>query len=443
MRVSIVSTLHGHCGIAQYTGHFVDALRKSGVDAATIAEETWQANTPWYPLKILAQINRTKPDVVHIQHEYLLFGKGEYGALLIPLLLLLKVFHRAVILTLHSVISITTLTPSFFEEYTRRKSLATLKRIGVLALTKLLVSLSGRVIVHTHSAKQVLIHEYKVPSRKISVISHPSAVVRENHKPAEKITFVLFAGFVKPSKGIESLIQAMKEVHQNHPHVKLRISGEVSNHNPASSKYRDSLQELAKGLGISELIEFDFRFLPEREFEQTISSASIVVLPYVDQVHGESGVLWKVASFGKPVVVSKVPKFANMVQDNETALFFPPGDEASLAACIEMLLTNRWLAARIGRNLRKLAAGKTWKTAAQKMNLLYAYESKRPWSLYGSLREMLTWHGNMNEDEPLDLLNQFDKTRRNETVGLEMNEFDDRPSLNGRRRLINEPILAS
>jgi glycosyltransferase involved in cell wall biosynthesis len=377
MPISIVSTLHSHCGIAKYTGYLVRALRDSGADVETIAEETWRANTLSYPLNIFSRIIRSNSQLVHIQHEYLLFGKGEYGALLIPLLAMLRASHRTVILTLHSVIPMESLSANFFEEYTRRKTLVTFKKFGVLTVTKLLAMLSNRVIVHTQSAREILVREYNVPARKITVIAHPTAT-RHFYNPRRQSVakLVLFTGFVKPSKGIDSLIQAIKTVSVNLPDVQLLVAGEISNHHSASSEYANRLQHLAQKLGVSQIVKLDFRYVPENELDEIISSASVVVLPYRDQVCGESGVLWRVASFGKPVIVSDVPKFAGVLEDYETALFFPPGDSTSLAACIKILLTNHGLAERIGANLRNLALGNTWAAAAQKTSMVYASESK-------------------------------------------------------------------
>lgn len=49
MRVSIVSTLHGHRGIANYTRDLVRALAESGAELETVAEDVWKPNTPSYP----------------------------------------------------------------------------------------------------------------------------------------------------------------------------------------------------------------------------------------------------------------------------------------------------------------------------------------------------------------------------------------------------------
>jgi len=367
MRIAIVSTFFGHCGIANYTRHLATALTGAGVEVEIIAEDVWRPSTLWYPLAIFAGICRSKPDVVHFQHEYLLFGKGEYGLLLLPLLALLRTFGKTIIITMHSVVPLNQLTPNLFEEYTRRKHFSQLKKIGVFALTKCLSILSQRMIVHTETARSILLEDYDVSPGKVTTVFHGATVRPSAAMRAKDDDLVLCVGFVKPSKGIETLLRAMKDVCVNHPKVRLLIAGEAPENCATGLAYSQHLVEISKDLGISNNVTFDFRFVPEDELDALIASANIVVLPYRDMVHGESGVLKRVASFGKPVVVSDAPKFMGVLEDRKNALFFPVDDSKHLAGCIERLLMDPLLAATLSSNLKVLAMKQSWRNVALKM----------------------------------------------------------------------------
>jgi len=59
---------------------------------------------------------------------------------------------------------------------------------------------------------------------------------------------------------------------------------------------------------------------------------------------------------GTPTVVSYTGGTAHLGKDEDSCLFFPPGDEVMCACQLERVLTDRELALRLSRQARQIAA---------------------------------------------------------------------------------------
>jgi hypothetical protein len=95
MRVGFISTYPPiECGIATYTLYLTEALRQKQTDLY-IASHMGGAGPQVFPCfdyedgdladKAFSMMIRFTPDIVHIQHEFGLFGKN-YGVAVVPLI---------------------------------------------------------------------------------------------------------------------------------------------------------------------------------------------------------------------------------------------------------------------------------------------------------------------------------------------------------------------
>lgn len=135
--------------------------------------------------------------------------------------------------------------------------------------------------------------------------------------PPEPGLLVQF-GAIKPYKGHDVLLRALVEL----PDHRLLVAG-------SSPDGATSLRALACELGVADRVEFDLRHVPETELDALLSRADAFVLPY--RRADASGVLWRVAQLGRPVVASAVGGLAEDLVDGHTAALVPPGDPAALA----------------------------------------------------------------------------------------------------------------
>lgn len=213
----------------------------------------------------------------------------------------------------------------------------------------------GSIVVHTEDNKNDLIAK-GVPPEVIEIIPHGSyALFKDdvNHRDEEtEEDCILFFGYILNNKGVDYLLKAAPLVHQTHPDVKFIIAGEGD-----ISGYRDLIQDPLK-------FEIYNEYIPNEMVSKLFSRAKIVVLPYT-QHQGHSGVVTIAFSFGKPVIVTSVGDFPNMIQNEKEGLIVPPRDERALANAIVTLLDDQDLAGTISRNVLAKSSEFSWDKIAK------------------------------------------------------------------------------
>jgi glycosyltransferase involved in cell wall biosynthesis len=77
------------CGVAYYTYYLVKYLRKEGCNITLLTDKEWKRNDLLLPLKVF--VKSLDHDIVHIQHEFLLYGHPYTIILIILSLILLRI----------------------------------------------------------------------------------------------------------------------------------------------------------------------------------------------------------------------------------------------------------------------------------------------------------------------------------------------------------------
>jgi len=337
----------------------------------------WRRDTLSYPIRIFKAALRERPDIIHIQHEFLAFGARKHSAIFPALLILLKLTGAPVAITMHSVLRRSELSGDFFGLHGVGSRLPFLKRLALILFVKLIAILSDVLIVHNESMKSALVGGYGISHGKVRVIPHGVELRaigpgRPNQGPDRPL--VAFFGFVTPDKGIETLLRAFREVLAREPSARLIIAGgyhpRLAKENP---KYIGTVERLIGELGLPEAVEFLNDFVSEEGLEEVIRSASIIVLPYSeDRIIGSSGALASCAMFGKPLIATDIPRFSAELKNGEEALLVRPGDPGELAEAILNCLRDRELGDRLGRALRSWGSGRSWERVAELTAALYA-----------------------------------------------------------------------
>jgi glycosyltransferase involved in cell wall biosynthesis len=167
---------------------------------------------------------------------------------------------------------------------------------------------------------------------------------------------VLFFGLLRPYKGIESLLEAFRQIEG----AELWIVG-----NPRMDV--GPLRELAAAAGGR--VRFVTRFVDDAEIPAIFRRADVVVLPYLDAEH--SGVLYTGLAFGKPLVLSAAGGFPEVAEAGAARLV-PPGDVAALAAALSELVADEASRAELAAAAARAAAGPfSWDEAARRTLDLY------------------------------------------------------------------------
>jgi len=341
------SVLSGTNNVTVMVPNYVDIEKfPRGVEVArfpfpsNVFSAILQTFNPFLLKSLTHEVNRISPDVIHMAFE---------PRFPFPFAWLL---HRKypVVMTIHE--------PKPLAVEAIRTFL--LNRIQVMD-NKLLIKFSDKVIVHGERHRRYLLAQ-EVPSHKVEVIPHGdfsfyTQYQRSDITPSESSN-ILFFGRIVSYKGLDYLIEAGKLIKEHIPNVTITIAGEGE-----FGKYE-------KLIGQDKTFIILNRFIPDEEVAELFGKASLVVLPYIAGT--QSGIITIAGSFKKPVVVTDVGNFSDMVDNGKTGFIVPPKDAYALAEAIIKLLKDDKLRHEMGENAYKVVKEKfSWDDIAQKTLQVY------------------------------------------------------------------------
>jgi glycosyltransferase involved in cell wall biosynthesis len=196
-------------------------------------------------------------------------------------------------------------------------------------LTKIILRTVDSFIVHSEQEKNELL---KICPR-AEVKKHLLPLFEYDVKTEvrrDTAMHLLFFGFVRPYKGLDTLLQALA-ILRNHD-ISLKIVGEFWND---KARYI----ELINNLKITERIEIIDQYVPDNEMSQYFSWADLVVLPYRKTI--TSGVIATAYGFKKPVLATNVGGFYEVIQDGFTGKIVTSDDPQTIADGILWFLANK------------------------------------------------------------------------------------------------------
>lgn len=355
MNIAIIGTYPPRqCGIATFTQDlFKSLLQTHDISPSIIAIA--DGSEDFFPEEVSLIIEKNKIgsyqeavkyinntfDAVIIQHEYGIFG-GESGSFILDLAQLLAV---PIITNFHTVLQ----RPSMGEHRVLCK----------------LADCSRKVTVMTETAVHMLTQLYDITPQKIHLIPHGVPLFDYAQKDAKRELglsnkrVMLSFGFLGPSKGFETAIEAVASVpHEDfvyiilgstHPNI-LREAGET---------YREYLQEKAETLGIAHKIRFINEFASEKLLTQYLSACDIYVTPYPNESQISSGTLSFAIGAGAAVVSTPYWYAKDLLKD-ERGLLFDFKDSQALVRIINSLLEDPRLLAKYRRNAARYGASMSW-----------------------------------------------------------------------------------
>ena len=365
-RIAVIGNhLPRQCGIATFTTDLCAALSAEYAAVQLMALPVNDTGQEYdYPERVrwsLAQddvksyedaakfLNFNNIDMVCLQHEYGIFG-GPAGS---HILHLLRGLQMPVVTTLHTVL--------------REPNPDQLRVMEEIA------DLSDRLIVMSQLSSQFLQEIFKVPGSKIDMVPHgvPDFPFLDPnfHKDrfgVEGKAVLLTFGLLSPNKGIENVIQALPQILARHKNVMYIVAGATHPHilRREGDKYRESLQALAKQVGVESQVIFFDRFVSHEEMAEFIGAADIYITPYRYEAQVVSGTLAYALGAGKAIISTPYWHAIELLDDRRGALVPFQNPEAIANKTIELLDTPA-----IRHAMRKraytFARDMVWKRVAQ------------------------------------------------------------------------------
>jgi glycosyltransferase-like protein len=236
-----------------------------------------------------------------------------------------------------------------------------------------------RVLVVSRTWQQRLADECGV---KADVVTNGVDVDRFARDPPSRVTaalrartgagdrfLILTVGGIEPRKGTDQLFGALSLLRRRwaRPPVLAIIGGHsFQDHTP----YRDRV--------IASMADLDLQFgrdvallgtVPDGEMAAWYHAADALAFPSVNEGFGL--VVLEAMAAGLPVVVTRLPVFAEYVRFGEEALAVAPGDDERLADALEALARDDELRAMLRHRGRDVAARFSWDTTALQHIAIY------------------------------------------------------------------------
>ncbi len=230
------------------------------------------------------------------------------------------------------------------------------------------------VISQARDNMDKLIKSFGVNPDKLSYIPHghymdfaENATREESRKylklPLDK-KIILFFGQIKKVKGVDILVEAMKEIHKKHPEALCLIAGKVWKDD--FSKYEQQI----RADDLTDCFRTDIKFIPDDQIKYYFNAADIVALPY-KKIY-QSGVVLLAYAYEKPVVATREGEFLTVVKDKETGLLVPSNDAKAFAKALCWYLDHPDTALEFGkRGKQDLYVRLSWTTIGASIADIY------------------------------------------------------------------------
>jgi glycosyltransferase involved in cell wall biosynthesis len=230
---------------------------------------------------------------------------------------------------------------------------------------------SAATVVMSRAAAALLTHEYGVDPSRIDVIGHGvpdlPLVASDTVKPSLGLAgrkVILSFGLLGPGKGYELALEALPAVVADHPDALYVILGathpELVRHE--GERYRASLNERARGLGVADHVRFVDRFVEPDELFRWLESADIFVTPYPNLDQIVSGTLSYAMGAGRAIVSTPYLYAAELLADGRGVLV-APNAPSELARALGSLLGDDVQRAALGRRAYEHSRGMVWPQA--------------------------------------------------------------------------------
>ncbi len=362
---TIGNYLPRQCGIATFTTDLCDALAAEYGSERLFALPVNDPESEYsYPERVRFELteeelasyeraaeflNFTNVDLVCVQHEYGIFG-GTAGS---HILELLRNLRMPIVTTLHTVL---------------REPNTEQHRVMVE-----LAALSDRLVVMSEHSSKFLQEIFRVPAAKIDVIPHgvPNLAFVDPNFFKDRFgvggkPVLLTFGLLSPNKGVETVIEAMPHILSHNPDVMYVVAGATHPHirRREGDRYRESLQSLAKNLGVEKNVIFHNRFVSPEEMMEFIGAADIYITPYKNEAQVVSGTLAYALGAGK-AVISTPYWHALELLDQRRGVLVPFQDPKAIADQTIWLLENEAERHAMRKRAYLYSRNMVWKSVAQ------------------------------------------------------------------------------
>jgi glycosyltransferase involved in cell wall biosynthesis len=360
------------CGIATYSQDLIKALHNKFSNTFSIrvcALESGDSSFKYpsevkYTLKtslsenfgILAEKinNDNQIKTVLIQHEFGFFSKQEDA-----FLKFLNMLEKPVVIVFHTVLP-------FPDE-------------ALKAQIRNISSACESIVVMTNNSADILINDYGVSRKKITMIAHGTHLVTHISRDFLKNKYGLRGrrvlttfGLLSSGKSIETTLNALPAIVKTNPDVIFLIIGKTHPEvlKQEGEQYRLSLEKIVEDNNLSHNVKFINSYLSLTDLLEYLQLTDIYLFTTKDPNQAVSGTFAYAMSCGCPIISTPIPH-AKEVLTEDTGIIFDFQNSEQLAESVIKLLSNNTLRRNIRINTLQKIVSTAWENSAVKHTMLF------------------------------------------------------------------------
>ncbi len=242
-----------------------------------------------------------------------------------------------------------------------------------IAAERAIAGAASAIVVASDHEKRLLTSLYGAGEARINVV--PCGVDLDLFTPSDKRQarlalglregerIILFVGRIEPLKGIDILISAAAQLHDDENFKVLIVGGDAR-----AAAEVDQLRELAERLGIDHHVSF-VGAVEHGKLPLYYNAADVCVVPSYYESFGLVAV--ESMACGTPVVASRVGGLTSTISDGQTGYLIPWRCPEPFAERLELLLDNDELRASFGQAARQAVERFRWANVADAVSDVY------------------------------------------------------------------------
>ncbi len=336
MNILMISprSLTARCGVSDYAAALLSHLRNSGINADHLSPDEHGVKDFIRRLRFFA------PDIIHLQYHRDDFKKSHWPAVMS---LLSGITTIPLITTFHDL-------PWPSREY----------GAGIAGFSdRLLLWFSAKVLFTNRYDLGEAARRYPVIGEKADLApvgpgrecilpeAFDRRLVRRQLGFNDGEIILLYFGFLKPGKGVETLIESIRLLLKRGHRVKLLIVGDL--HTEAGTgemSYAESIRRSCEDETLTGQITV-MGYLKPDEISAVLKAGDIGVLPFDEGLSSKRSSFFTLIQHGIPTVSTRGAKSRDTLVEAAAAFLVPSRDPSALASHLERMITDQTLIDRI------------------------------------------------------------------------------------------------
>ncbi|MDO8673344.1 MAG: glycosyltransferase, partial [Dehalococcoidia bacterium] len=197
---------------------------------------------------------------------------------------------------------------------------------------------------------------------------------RRGFQASEDTLVIAYFGFLSPSKGVETLLEALELVAREEPELDWRLLL-IADREPADDRYAEyhrRIEQLLHSSPVRDLVHLT-GYCSEQDVSQYLQSSDICVLPFSDGATMRRTTLLCALTHGLPVISTYPQGRLDLeLEEGRNVMLVPANNAGALARSIVRLAKDREKRQHLAAGARKLAGCLSWEEIGRRTLEVFA-----------------------------------------------------------------------